>query len=158
NQALTNVTVATFSDSYIGQVASDLQVTIDWGDGSTVDTGTLSGSAGSFTVTGSHTYTADGQYNINVGVLDEIANPEGETPPSRGGQSGRRHHQAHHRLATGRFPAAARPRGKQPQPQRRDLQRRKFDRHRGRLHRQRRLGRRHDNVRDHLGRERGVHG
>src|SRR5262249_39222690 len=48
NQALTNVTVATFSDSYIGQVASDLQVTIDWGDGSTVDTGTLSGSAGSF--------------------------------------------------------------------------------------------------------------
>jgi hypothetical protein len=72
NQALTNVTVATFSDTYLGQVAGDLPATIDWGDGSTVDAGTVTGSGGAFTVTGSHTYTADGQYNINVSVLDDV--------------------------------------------------------------------------------------
>jgi hypothetical protein len=76
NQALTNVTVATFNDSYLGQVAGDLEATIDWGDGSTVDVGTISGSAGSFTVKGSHTYAADGRYNVNVSILDDL--PSGE--------------------------------------------------------------------------------
>jgi VCBS repeat protein len=72
NQALTNVTVATFTDAYTGNTASDLAATIDWGDGSTTDVGTISGATGSFTVTGSHTYTADGQYNVNVAILDDI--------------------------------------------------------------------------------------
>jgi FG-GAP-like repeat len=75
NQALTSVTVATFSDSYTGQVASDLEATIDWGDGSPVDTVTVSGSGGSFTVSGSHTYGADGQYNVNVAILDDLPTP-----------------------------------------------------------------------------------
>jgi hypothetical protein len=72
NQPLTNVTVATFTDTYTGNVASDLVANIEWGDGSTVDVGTVSGSSGAFTVTGSHTYAADGQYNINVSILDDV--------------------------------------------------------------------------------------
>jgi hypothetical protein len=72
NQPLTNVTVATFTDTYTGNVASDLAATIDWGDGSNIDTGTVSGSNGAFTVTGSHTYAADGQFNVNVSILDDI--------------------------------------------------------------------------------------
>jgi hypothetical protein len=72
---LTNVTVATFSDSYTGNIAGDFTATIDWGDGSTVDTGTVTGSSGSFTVAGSHTYTANGQFNVNVGVLEDIPQP-----------------------------------------------------------------------------------
>jgi len=78
NQALTNVTVATFSDAYTGQVASDLTAMIDWGDGSANEIGTLSGGVGSFTVTGSHTYGADGQYHVNVSILDDLPGGEGQ--------------------------------------------------------------------------------
>src|SRR5262249_10324997 len=66
-KAITNVQVATFTDSFTGQVASDLDVTIDWGDG-TASAGTVSGGAGSFTVTGSHTYATGGNYTFNVNV------------------------------------------------------------------------------------------
>src|SRR5262249_21809351 len=66
NQALTNVVVATFSDTYTGHTdASDFTVNIDWGDGTTT-TGTATGSGGSFTVTGSHTYTSDGNFTITT--------------------------------------------------------------------------------------------
>jgi FG-GAP-like repeat len=71
NTPLTNVTVATFTDAYTGQIAGDLKATIDWGDGSTTDVGTITGSAGSFTVTGSHTYTSNGADNINVSILED---------------------------------------------------------------------------------------
>jgi hypothetical protein len=73
NVALTNVTVATFGDSNTANVAGDFVATIDWGDGTTT-TGTVSGSAGSFTVTGSHTYTQSGQDTITVNVTEEPAN------------------------------------------------------------------------------------
>jgi hypothetical protein len=75
NQALTNVTVATFTDPYLGNIAGDFKATIEWGDGSAADTGTVSGSNGSFTVTGSHTYTANGQFNVTVGILEDIPSP-----------------------------------------------------------------------------------
>ncbi len=74
NQPLTNVTVATFTDPYLGNIAGDFKATIDWGDGSTTDIGTVSGSNGAFTVTGSHTYTDNGQNNINVSILDDVPN------------------------------------------------------------------------------------
>ena len=78
NTPLTGVTVATFTDTYTGQVASDLKATIDWGDGSTTDVGTISGSAGSFTVTGSHTYTSNGADNITVRILEDLPSGEGQ--------------------------------------------------------------------------------
>src|SRR5262249_20326732 len=55
NQALTNVTVATFTNTNTSNPASDFTVSIDWGDGTT-SPGTLIGSNGDFTVKGSHTY------------------------------------------------------------------------------------------------------
>ena len=70
NNALNNVTVATFSDSDTASPASDLPASIDWGDGTTT-TGSVSGSAGSFTVTGSHTYTAPGTDNVHVTLTDD---------------------------------------------------------------------------------------
>jgi hypothetical protein len=73
NAALTNVTVATFSDSNTVNVAGDFTATIDWGDGTTT-TGTVSGSGGSFSVTGSHTYTQNGNETINVNVSEEPDN------------------------------------------------------------------------------------
>jgi hypothetical protein len=70
NQALTNVTVATFTDTYTGNTPSDFITSIDWGDGTTTP-GTLSGSGGNFTVKGSHTYVAPGDYTITTFMNDD---------------------------------------------------------------------------------------
>jgi FG-GAP-like repeat len=70
NVALSNVTVATFSDSNTATPAGEFSANIDWGDGST-STGTVSGSGGSFSVTGSHTYTQNGQDVITVNILGD---------------------------------------------------------------------------------------
>src|SRR5262249_40582983 len=71
NQALTNVVVATFSDTYTGHTdGSDFTVNIDWGDGTTT-AGTLTGSGGSFTVTGSHTYATAGNFTITTFMGDD---------------------------------------------------------------------------------------
>src|SRR5262249_20315202 len=76
-------TVAPFTDpggAEAGSITSSYQVTsIDWGDGTAVDTvtGTISyaGSPGSttsaFTVTGSHTYAAAGPYAVTVTLSHE---------------------------------------------------------------------------------------
>jgi FG-GAP-like repeat len=68
NQAF-STTVATFTDSDTTAVTGDFAAAIDWGDGQTT-TGTVSGSNGSFTVTGSHTYTAGGQDAMTVTLSD----------------------------------------------------------------------------------------
>jgi hypothetical protein len=52
--------VATFTSTDTSAPASDFSATIDWGDGSAPSTGTVSGSSGSFTVDGTHTYALDG--------------------------------------------------------------------------------------------------
>jgi hypothetical protein len=72
NTPLTNVTVATFTDANTFDVAGDFVAKIDWGDDSNLDTGTVTGSAGSFTVTGSHTYTSNGKELINVTILEDV--------------------------------------------------------------------------------------
>jgi hypothetical protein len=72
NQPLTNVTVATFHTNNAGNPPSDFAVSIDWGDGTTTP-GTVSGSNGSFTVKGTHTYTANGDDTITVFVNDDAA-------------------------------------------------------------------------------------
>src|SRR5207302_3002027 len=70
NQPLTNVTVATFTTSNSVNTAGDFAVTIDWGDGTTT-AGTVTGSGGSFSVNGSHTYTTAGQDTISVTLTDD---------------------------------------------------------------------------------------
>ncbi|HXW26291.1 MAG TPA: pentapeptide repeat-containing protein, partial [Xanthobacteraceae bacterium] len=69
-QALTNVQVATFSDTYTGSTASDFEAIINWGDGTTT-AGTVSGSGGAFTVDGSHTYADGGNFDVTVTAFDE---------------------------------------------------------------------------------------
>src|SRR5207302_6562484 len=72
NQPLTTVTVATVTTSNAVNTAGDFAVTIDWGDGTTT-AGTVTGSGGSFSVNGSHTYTASGDDTITVFVNDDAA-------------------------------------------------------------------------------------
>jgi hypothetical protein len=71
NTPLTNVTVATFTDSNTVNGAGDFTANIDWGDG-TVTAGTVSGSNGSFSILGSHTYTASGDNTITVFMNDDF--------------------------------------------------------------------------------------
>jgi hypothetical protein len=73
NQPLTNVTVATFTTSNSTNFAGDFAISIDWGDGTTTP-GTVSGSNGSFTVTGTHTYSASGDNTITVFANDDDPN------------------------------------------------------------------------------------
>jgi hypothetical protein len=61
----TGTTVATFTDSDISQTASAFTATINWGDGTT-SAGTVSGSNGSFAVTGGHTYADEGNEGVSV--------------------------------------------------------------------------------------------
>ena len=63
-------TVATFTDTYTGNVAGDFVATIDWGDGVTTS-GTVSGGGGSFTVSGTHTYASAGSFPVVVTLSDD---------------------------------------------------------------------------------------
>ena len=67
--ALNNISVGTFTGGAVGAVAGDFNASINWGDGTT-SPGTVSGSAGSFAVTGSHVYAVHGTYFPVVTVTD----------------------------------------------------------------------------------------
>ncbi len=66
--------VATFTDGDHLTPASDYTAAIEWGDGATT-TGTISGSNGSFTVDGGHTYATAGTFPLTVTVT-ETDNPD----------------------------------------------------------------------------------
>jgi hypothetical protein len=59
--------VATFTDSNTSTPAGSFTATIDWGDGSTTS-GNIAGSGGSFSVSGTHTYTAHNSYTVGVSI------------------------------------------------------------------------------------------
>ncbi len=75
------ITVATFTDidvSCTGSPPDTLTATIDWGDGSAIDTGTVSFSTcgdpiDTGTITGSHTYSKPGPYTVTV-TFDDFDN------------------------------------------------------------------------------------
>jgi hypothetical protein len=99
NILFNDLTLANFTDSNLSTPASDLLATIDWGDGKQ-STGKVTGSNGSFQVSGSHLFAGPGQEDatitlskvnstatatasttLNVGVLLGDANGNGVTDP-----------------------------------------------------------------------------
>ncbi len=58
-------TIAEFQDALTATPASAFHATIDWGDGDS-SAGTVSGSAGSFTVSGTHAYAEEGTFPVAV--------------------------------------------------------------------------------------------
>lgn len=62
--------VAHFADTDTANTAGDFFATIDWGDGTTTP-GTVSGSAGSFQVSGTHAYASDGNFSVVVVMSDD---------------------------------------------------------------------------------------
>jgi hypothetical protein len=76
--------VATFTDPDTAATASEYAATIDWGDGSATSAGTISGSAGSFSVAGTHTYTEEGSYPVTVTITDVADTGNTDTANSTG--------------------------------------------------------------------------
>ncbi len=67
-----NGVVANFTDANIATSSpADFTATIDWGDGSSTSTGTVSGSGGSYTVNGTHTYAGTGYFPVKVHIVDD---------------------------------------------------------------------------------------
>ncbi|HJT75643.1 MAG TPA: hypothetical protein VJ739_00420, partial [Gemmataceae bacterium] len=62
--------VATFTDGNTSAPSTDFTATIAWGDGTT-DAGTVTGSSGTFTVTGAHAYGEEGTFTASVAVTDD---------------------------------------------------------------------------------------
>ena len=62
--------VVSLSDQNLSGSPGDFTATIDWGDG-TSSHGSVAGSGGSYTVSGSHAYAADGPYTVRVHVTDD---------------------------------------------------------------------------------------
>jgi hypothetical protein len=63
-------TVATFTDANAGAPASDFTASIAWGDGST-SAGTVTGTGGSYPVSGSHAYADTGSFSVQVTISDD---------------------------------------------------------------------------------------
>jgi virginiamycin B lyase len=77
-------TVATFTDANPSAVGTDFNVTINWGDGTPLDTTTGDiphYSSNPFNVFGSHAYAEEGQYQVTVTIQDI------NTPSSDGGST-----------------------------------------------------------------------
>ena len=64
-------TVATFTDANLGDTASQFSATIVWGDGSQPTAGTVTGANGNFVVLGSHAYPEEGNYPVNVNIVEQ---------------------------------------------------------------------------------------
>ncbi|MHB8969784.1 MAG: NF038129 family PEP-CTERM protein [Pirellulaceae bacterium] len=75
--------VATFTNSNPLESAGEFSATIDWGDGSPVAVGVVSGSNGNFTVSGAHVYQTVGSYALAV----TISEPDGLTVRSTTGRT-----------------------------------------------------------------------
>lgn len=67
-------TVATFTDPDTKATAAEYSAMIDWGDAST-SAGVITGAAGNFSVSGTHTYAEEGSYKVTVTVTD-VDNPK----------------------------------------------------------------------------------
>jgi uncharacterized repeat protein (TIGR01451 family) len=63
--------VGTFADSLTTTPASDFTATIDWGDGTTTAGTITSVGAGSFQVSGDHTYAEEGKYTVTAKLSDD---------------------------------------------------------------------------------------
>jgi hypothetical protein len=74
-------TVATFTDTFTGNVPADFTALIFWGD-ATVTPGTVTGGGGTFSVSGTHTYAAAGAYTVGVDLADDAPGTAAATATS----------------------------------------------------------------------------
>jgi PKD repeat protein len=65
--------IADFTDSDLTDLLSGFTATIDWGDGS-ASAGTITGSSGSFSVEGGHSYADEGNFTLTATVVRSADN------------------------------------------------------------------------------------
>ncbi|WP_088254775.1 hypothetical protein [Fimbriiglobus ruber] len=80
--ALTNVVVATFTDTNPFSQVSDFQASITWGDGGTSYGVVTAVAGGGYQVQGSHTYTAADTFSISVDITDVVSGSSGTADSS----------------------------------------------------------------------------
>jgi hypothetical protein len=68
---VSNLQVASVTDTGGAEAATNYTATIDWGDGTTTSTGSVSVSANTINIAGGHTYTMAGRYHVTITVTDE---------------------------------------------------------------------------------------
>src|SRR5262249_5199567 len=68
-----NTTVATFTDTDTRDAATAFSATINWGDGN-ITAGVVTGSNGSFTVSGGHTYDDEGGEFVSATIVRNADN------------------------------------------------------------------------------------
>jgi cyclophilin family peptidyl-prolyl cis-trans isomerase len=68
--ATTGGALGSFTDADTATAASAFSVTVNWGDGVQDTNAQVSGSAGNFTVTGTHTYKEAGKFGVKVTITD----------------------------------------------------------------------------------------
>jgi uncharacterized protein (TIGR03118 family) len=68
---VSNMALATFTDSGGAEPTSDYTATIDWGDNTTTTSGTVTVSGSTFTVSGSHTYATAVAHTITITIADD---------------------------------------------------------------------------------------
>ncbi|HWP10057.1 MAG TPA: hypothetical protein VNN72_30145, partial [Polyangiaceae bacterium] len=67
-----NGLVANFTDGNQSDTAARFGATINWGDGTAPTAGVVGGAAGSFTISGTHTYASSGDFNVSVSLLNNV--------------------------------------------------------------------------------------
>jgi len=67
-----NGAITTFSDADTSKTPASFTATINWGDGSPLTAGTVSGGSGLFTLSGQHTYQDEGTFSVTV-TVSEVA-------------------------------------------------------------------------------------
>ena len=68
---LSNLQIASVTDTGGAEAAGSYTAAIDWGDGSASSAGTVDVSGNTVNVVGSHTYAMAGRYHVNITVQDE---------------------------------------------------------------------------------------
>jgi Hint domain/Bacterial Ig-like domain len=76
--AISNATVATFTDANVRATASNFTATIDWGDGTSTSGTVVAQNGGGFAVDGGHTYAEDGQYSGQA-TINEVGGSTAST-------------------------------------------------------------------------------
>ena len=77
-----NGAVASFVDGTPTATQANFTSMIDWGDGTGLTPGTVSGpTGGPFTVSGTHTYSAGGAYAVNISLSDTVDNSTYQASP-----------------------------------------------------------------------------